>query len=342
MSNRFQAAVAGDPQAVPPVWLMRQAGRYQDTYQALRREHSFEDLCRTAALSARVALSSIEDFDFDAAILFSDLLFPLDALGLGLSYSDHGPRLSARFTDGVAASVPNLDALADALSFQAEAVRETRRQLPSEKGLIGFIGGPWTLFVYATEGTHAGSLARAKSSLDLYWRFADLVTPLLERMAAAQLEAGADLVMVFDTAAGELAPGAFRRHVVPGLDRLANALPGRLGYFARGLHPAHLEGPTAISSAPWAGIGVDWRWHLPDLLKTPARAGFVQGNFDPALLHLTGDELNRALDEFLAPMIAMDPAERRGWVCGLGHGVLPATPMESVRTFVREVRARLA
>lgn len=340
MSTRFRRALAGEPLAVPPVWCMRQAGRYQRAYQAFRRRHSFETLCREPELSARVALAAMNDFDFDAAILFSDLLFPLQALGFGLSYDDGGPKLNRRLTPEFLARLRPVAAASRDLSFQAEAVATTRRQLPADKGLIGFIGGPWTLFVYAVEGSHTGALARAKSSLPLYRRFARVMVPLLERAARAQLAAGADLVMVFDTAAGELTPAAFRRDVLPDLTRLADACAGRLGYYARNLHPAHLSGDQALPGA-WAGMGVDWRWNLAEIVASPARRGFVQGNFDPALLHLTGRALTRAIDEFLAPMAALAPDARRGWICGLGHGVLPGTPEASMRTFVRAVRKRL-
>ena len=342
MINGFTAALAGTPQSQPPIWCMRQAGRYQRAYQSLRRQHSFEALCRDPELSACVALSAIEDFDFDAAILFSDLLFPLDALGLQLSYSDHGPKLAHQLSDELLERARPADAIAADLMFQAEAVRRTRRYLPMEKGLIGFVGGPWTLFVYAVEGSHAGSLAKAKLSLPLYRRFAQLMVPVLERVIAAQLEAGADLVMVFDTAAGELTPIDFQRHIVPDLTRLATAQPGRLGYFARGLQPSHLEGGSGLPNAHWAGVGFDWRWNLTDLLASSSRQGFVQGNLDPVLLQLEGEALTRALEDFLTPIAALDPEDRRGWICGLGHGVLPGTPEASVRTFVQTVRRRLA
>ena len=339
VTNAFTRALASQPQARPPIWCMRQAGRYQRAYQTFRRRHSFEKLCRDPELSAKVALASIEDFDFDAAILFSDLLFPLDAIGLGLTYSDDGPQLASRFSKSTVVG-RSLDAIASDLAFQAEAVAATRRQLPTDKGLIGFIGGPWTLFVYALEGTHRGSLARAKSSLALYRRFARTMVPVLERVAARQLAAGADLVMVFDTAAGELAPDAFRRHIVPDLSQIAASAPGRLGYFARGAHPAHFENGQSLPGA-WAGHGFDWRWSLADVLSRPGRQGFVQGNFDPALLHLEGRQLACAIDEFLTPLASLEPDARRGWICGLGHGVLPGTPESSVRTFVRNVRRRL-
>src|SRR5262245_5088609 len=121
--NGFTAALARTPQAQPPIWCMRQAGRYQRAYQSMRQRHSFEELCREPELSASVAMSSIDDFDFDAAILFSDLLFPLDALGLGLSYSDHGPRLAQRLTAEILAAAPSADAMAAGTSFQAQSVR---------------------------------------------------------------------------------------------------------------------------------------------------------------------------------------------------------------------------
>lgn len=340
--GRFISAVAGEIQSVPPVWCMRQAGRYQRSYQARRMKHSFEELCRMPELAAGVALDSVNEFDFDAAILFSDLLFPLDALGLPVTYDDRGPHLAKRLDAEGIDGLRDVDEAESELKFQAEAVAATRQQLPASKGLIGFIGGPWTLFVYAVEGGHTGSLARAKASMPLYREFAKRIVPLLERVARAQRAAGADVVMVFDTAAGELDPAAFRRWLVPDLERLAGTLPGQLGYFARGLHPAHLGAKGEVDLGPWAGIGVDWRWSLSDVLAAPNRRGFVQGNFDPALLQLTGDALRSAIDEFLEPIAALSPEERRGWICGLGHGVLPATPEASVREFVETVRRRLS
>jgi uroporphyrinogen decarboxylase len=340
--SRFVKALAGELQSVPPVWCMRQAGRYQRSYQARRRKNTFEQLCREPHLAAGVALDSVDQFDFDAAILFSDLLFPLDALGLPVTYDDQGPHLTKLLDDARIDRLRDLDQAAAALAFQAEAVALTRYQLPASKGLIGFIGGPWTLFVYAVEGTHKGALTTAKSSMPLYRRFARIIVPLLERAARAQLEAGADVVMVFDTAAGELSPADFRRYLVPDLRRLSARLPGQMGYFARSVQAAHLGNAGVVDIGDWAGIGVDWRWNISDVLTAKARRGFVQGNFDPAMLHLTGAALRRALAEFLAPVAELRAAQRRGWICGLGHGILPKTPEASVRDFVRTVRRRLA
>src|SRR5436309_5438015 len=145
---RLHNALARRPQSTPPIWLMRQAGRYHKHYQALREKYSFMDLCKRPELAAEVALGPVLDFDFDAAILFSDLLFPLEALGMGLEYTDRGPQLGTQLDED---SILRLRSVADAwphLQFQGDAMRATRERIPNDRSLIGFVGGPWTLFVY--------------------------------------------------------------------------------------------------------------------------------------------------------------------------------------------------
>lgn len=338
--GRFARTLRGELTPVPPIWMMRQAGRYQQRYQAMRARHSFDTLCRQPELSAEVAMGSIEDFDFDAAILFSDLLFPLEALGFGLSYDEGPPKLDGHLThERIDAFRPWRDA-APLLRFQGDAVAATRERLGRDKGLIGFVGGPWTLFVYAVEGSHAGALATAKSSPDLYARFAAVCVPLLVETIRMQLDAGADVVMIFDTAAGELASETFAEFIAPDLAALAASFPGRIGYYAKASHPDQFKAPV-FAAAPWSGIGVDARWSLPDLLAS-RRQGFVQGNFDPALMLLPETQFRLALRMYLEPLQALTPELRRGWICGLGHGVLPRTPEAHVRAFVDAVREAFA
>jgi uroporphyrinogen decarboxylase len=339
--TRFARALQGRAQTVPPIWLMRQAGRYHSHYQALRRKHSFEDICRTPAVAAEAALGPVRDFDFDAAILFSDLLFPLEALGLGLTYENGPPELDGPLTPARVARFRPLERAVARLRFQAEAVAETRALLPADKGLIGFVGGPWTLFVYGVEGSHQGPLARAKTSGALYRAFARHMVPLVKEQIRMQLRAGADVVMVLDTAAGDVPFSEFSERIARDLARLARAFPHRLGYYAKGSHPAQLSVPL-FAEAPWAGLGVDGRWDLASTLARRPVPGFIQGNFDPALLHLTGRELQNAIHRFLDPIRALPLRQRCGWICGLGHGVLPQTPEESVRTFVRMIRRVMA
>src|SRR5438270_13960784 len=159
---RFQNALARRAQATPPIWLMRQAGRYHKHYQALRAKYSFMDLCKRPELAAEVALGPVLDFDFDAAILFSDLLFPLEALGMGLEYTDQGPELGWRLNEKNIAQLRSIEEAWPSLLFQGEALRATRERLPNGRSLIGFVGGPWTLFAYAVEGSHSGTLAASK------------------------------------------------------------------------------------------------------------------------------------------------------------------------------------
>jgi uroporphyrinogen decarboxylase len=340
-SQLFVNALNGVPQNVPPIWLMRQAGRYHQHYQALRKKHSFVDLCRIPELAAEVALGPVADFDFDIAILFSDLLFPLEALGLSLKYEDSGPKLAPKLDAEQLGRLRPLEEALPYLEFQREAVRQTRQVIPQEKSVIGFVGGPWTLFVYAVEGSHQGAMKASKSDPVLYRGFVERLMPLLIENIRLQLDGGAEVVMIMDTAAGEVAPDWYQRSVVPDLVRLAAEFPRRVGYYSRGTQPAHFRS-EAFTSMPLAGVGIDWRWSMPEALETFGGRGIVQGNFDPALLFLPPDSFASELRKWLEPLRNLTPEQRTGWVCGLGHGVLPATPEENVRAFVRIVRETLA
>jgi len=393
-SERFQNALARRSQSTPPIWLMRQAGRYHKHYQALRAKYSFMDLCKRPELAAEVALGPVLDFDFDAAILFSDLLFPLEALGMGLEYTDRGPLLGWRLNKQTISRLRSVEDAWPHLLFQGDAVRATRERLTSSRSLIGFVGGPWTLFAYAVEGSHRGSLTESKKLLGLFPRFCEVMVPLLARSTELQLNSGAELVMIFDTAAGELSPNVFKAEIVPQLRVLTEKVsfeslskeprsgeifienqhelpPGSsfrsetgsafapkwaqrgdgsdrfykhriptgffpeasLGYYSKGTQPAHLCHPL-FTDGGFAGIGVDHRWDLREGFDLFPR-GFVQGNFDQALLLCERDELKRQLLRYLEPLVNHS---RDGWVCGLGHGVLPGTPEDHVRIFVETVR----
>jgi uroporphyrinogen decarboxylase len=330
---RFQNALNRRAQPTPPIWLMRQAGRYHRHYQALRQQHSFMDLCKQPELAAEVALGPVMDFDFDAAILFSDLLFPLEALGMGLEYTDRGPQLGWNLNEQTLGQLRSIEDAWPQLLFQGEAMRATRDRLPSGRSLIGFVGGPWTLFVYAVEGSHKGSLVESKRLLRLFPQFCETMVPLLARNIELQLEGGAELVMIFDTAAGELAPDIFRAQVAAQLRTLAAKGASRIGYYSKGTQPAHLRDPL-FTGGGLAGVGIDSGWNLSeafDLLPN----GFVQGNFDQALLFCERSELKQHLVRYLATLANQN---RPGWICGLGHGVLPGTPEDNVRLFVDTVR----
>jgi uroporphyrinogen decarboxylase len=189
------------------------------------------------------------------------------------------------------------------------------------------------LFVYAVEGSHKGPLTASKDLLSLFPRFCEVMVPLLARNIELQLNNGAELVVIFDTAAGELMPDIFQTEVTPQLELLTQKHSTRVGYYSKGTQPAHLRHPL-FTEGDLAGVGVDSRWNMSEALHMFHR-GFVQGNFDQALLLLKPEQFHRRLIHYLEPLKEQD---RAGWVCGLGHGVLPDTPEDNVRLFVDTVR----
>ena len=338
-NERFQKALKREPQAVPPIWFMRQAGRYHKHYQALRAKHTFMEMCKDPKLAAEVALGPILDFDFDVSILFSDLLFPLEAMGMGLKY-DPAPELGWHLTHETIKKLRSADEAIEGLQFQKHAAIETRKVLPAHKSLIGFVGGPWTLFAYAVDGSHKGGLEKTKRNLILYKPFCETLVPLLKKNIALQLEGGAEVVMLFDTAAGELSPAVYNEIVVPTIAELAKTYPKQLGYYAKSVQPAHLK-DKLFQSDLFAGLGFDHRWDLRESLAN-YRHGFVQGNFDQSLLFCERDEFMMRVEQYLKPLKALSLEERAGWVSGLGHGVLPMTPEENVRGLVKTIREVLS
>lgn len=351
MNSKFQAALQGRAQSTPPIWMMRQAGRYHRHYQKLRTEHGFMELCKNPKLAAEVALGPIEDFDFDVSILFSDLLFPLEALGMGLDYDLGPPRLAFSLAPDSLKKLRSLDQAIPGVEFQGDAVRETRRILPSNKSLIGFVGGPWTLLGYAVDGSHSGGLSKTKTlAPTLLPAFFEKLIPLLKANIQIQLQAGAEAVMILDTAAGELTALQWREWVLPSLQELSQAHPHneakKVGYYMRGATPEHwriLHEERVRGTLNLAGIGFDAGISLEaQLLKnlaTPhAPLGFVQGNFHQEKMTLDSSAFESELERWLKPLQRLSPGDRRGWICGIGHGLTPQAREENVRNFVQTVR----
>ncbi|MBN8549632.1 MAG: uroporphyrinogen decarboxylase [Deltaproteobacteria bacterium] len=341
VNEKFQNALHRKPQKTPPIWLMRQAGRYHSHYRALREKHSFVDLCKVPELAAETARGPVAEFDFDLAILFSDLLFPLEALGMPLEYGDGGPQLGWQLSRANISTLKSPDDAFPDLKFQGDAVRATREVLPKDKSLIGFVGGAFTLFSYAMGCRRSDRCEEAKREWPLFEDFArEYLIPLTRAQIELQLKAGAEVVMILDPLAGVIGPQWFRERYLPMLSSTSDGLSGATGYYLRGASDAHL---TALATAnlPLAGVGFDHRFEMKDWLGR-FQKGFVQGNFEEALLFLSPKELEQELERYFAPIAALSPQNRLGWVCGLGHGVLPKTPEENVRLFVQKARAMFA
>ena len=335
MNTLFQNALNRIPQNVPPIWFMRQAGRYHRHYQALRAENSFDQLCKNPDLAAQVALGPMAEFDFDVSILFSDILFPLEALGMGLEYTDQGPRLEFKLNHQTISLLTDVEKAVKFMDFQKQAMLATRAALPANKSLIGFIGGPWTLFVYAVEGSHAGSLIESKKTVSLFPLFLEKMYLLLRENIRLQLAGGAEVIMLFDTAAGEVSPLFFQEYLQPVLTKLALEFPNKLGYYSKGTQTAFFN--SEFKALPWIGQGFDHRWNLIQCFNFQEK-GFVQGNFDQSLLFQDASDLKKSIQTYLTPLKNLTKEQRAGWVCGLGHGVLPKTPEKNVHLFIDTIR----
>ncbi|TGL54136.1 uroporphyrinogen decarboxylase [Leptospira kemamanensis] len=335
-NERFANAIQLVPQNVPPIWFMRQAGRYHSHYRKLKETHSFMELCKVPELAAEVALGPVKEFGFDVSILFSDLLFPLEALGMGLTY-DPGPKLSFSLT-----SISDLNKLKpveeaiEGLYFQKEAVIRTREVLPKDVSLIGFVGGPFTLMTYASIGKHDGNLSFIKTNQNFVDQFYTILLPLLKKNIELQLQGGAEVVMIFDTAAGMLDPNNFRRYVTDPITDLTKTFPNQIGYYAKNSTESQIRQIHSISQL--VGFGVDHRFHMESVLQEFGGKGFLQGNFDQELLFADQSTLKQKIHEYLSPIKDMDPKDRVGWVAGLGHGVLQFTPEESVHLLIETTR----
>ena len=335
--NALIAALERRNSGRPPVWMMRQAGRYHAHYQSLKRYVDFITLCRDPQFAAETALGPVHDFNFDAAILFSDLLFPLEAMGMGLTYAP-GPKLSFHLrTHEDLARLTGGEDKARQLQFQSDAMSLTRARLRPDKGLLGFVGGPFTLYVYAAAGSHEN----ARESLPgltngLYDGFNERLLDLLARNMADQAAAGADTVAVLDTAAGEVDAALFTSRVVPVLGELLarfRKLDPRtpVTYYSRGTGPQQWR---ALRDLPIACLGIDWRHDLASVLDETTDRWCIQGNIDPEWMLLPLAQLEANLRAVFERVRALPAARRAAWICGLGHGILQKTPEANVRRFV--------
>jgi uroporphyrinogen decarboxylase len=223
------------------------------------------------------------------------------------------------------------------MDFQAEAIRLTRARLRADKGLIGFVGGPWTLYVYAAAGSHEKApQAMGGLTNGVYETFNEKLLDLLAHNMALQSGAGAENIALFDTAAGEIDAAGYGRHVVPVLAELLarfRALDPTtpVTYYSRGTGPAHWD---QLKGLPFQCLGIDWRHDLAEVLARYGQHWCIQGNVDPEWLHLPYAELEQRLTDWFSRIHALPAVMRRGWICGLGHGVLQRTPEANVRRFV--------
>ena len=340
---RLLGVFRGEVLSPPPMWLMRQAGRYLPEYREVRRKAgSFLDLCYNPELAAEVTLQPIRRYGFDAAILFSDILVVPDALGQKVAFVEgEGPHLDP-LTSGTAIARLSTDGTARVFDTICETVSRVRAALPAETALIGFAGAPWTVATYMIGGR--GSPDQAAARLMAYRdeaSFAALIRILIEATVdylGRQIRAGANIVQLFDSWAGNLADDQLERWVVAPTAEIVRRLKTDspavpiIG-FPRGAGPS---APRYVAATKVDGVGCDTAMPLGFIRDQLASRAVVQGNLDPLLLVAGGERLERRVREILAAL-APHP-----FIFNLGHGIVPETPPEHVARLVEIVRSGAA
>ncbi|HTZ20815.1 MAG TPA: uroporphyrinogen decarboxylase [Opitutaceae bacterium] len=334
--ERFLAACACQPLERPPVWIMRQAGRYLPEYRELKTKHSFLEMVRTPALAAEATLQPMRRFALDAAILFSDILVIPEALGQGYRFKEEGGiamewRLETRAQiDALrpAAAVP------EQLAYVADALALLKRELAGQRALLGFGGSPWTLATYMLEGGSAEDFARSKT---LFYSDRAAFDALLEKLTAAlieyfqmQIRAGADAIQIFDSWGGIVAGLDYEPASLRWIRQIVAALPRDFPVilYAKGT-AAHLLDQTFTGARV---LSVDWTVDLATARAQLPKTVALQGNLDPVLLNLTPAIVRREATRLLDDMKGSP-----GHILNLGHGILPQAKIECVEALVETV-----
>ena len=334
MNDTFLKACRGEQTSYTPVWFMRQAGRYLPEYQQVRGKVSFLELCKSPELCTEVTLQPIRRFGFDAAILFSDILIPMEAMGLALDFHEgRGPIFAdpVRSRQAVdALVVPNPE---EAVPFVLETIRLLRQEL--EVPLIGFAGAPFTLATYLIEGGSSKVFLQTKKMMfqepELYHNLLSKITACTSAYLQAQARAGAQALQLFDSWAGVLAPCDYAQFAMPYVRSIIADLRSMtdipLIYFAN--NGATLTGMTTTLGADV--LGFDWRLPVKEAVHMAGNHA-VQGNLDPLALFLPQEKLEQRIKGMLE-----DARFAKGYIFNLGHGILPETPPDQARIAVEAV-----
>jgi uroporphyrinogen decarboxylase len=336
----FERACLGARGEHAPVWIMRQAGRYLPEYRKLRESVDFLTATKTPEVAARITLQPMERFPLDAAILFSDIMTPLEGMGVGLDF-DPGPVLERPIRSAAEArSLRPLDP-EEGVPFVMETLRQVRGELGADRALIGFAGAPFTLFCYLVQGGGSKDFMEARSFLRLQTQAStellDLLGDSMVRYLVAQARSGADALMLFDSWVGLLGPDSYRRFVLPLMQRVVAEIRAQVDrpiiYFANG-------GATLVPDVKEVGadvVGIDWSLPLSRAVAQLGPGAVVQGNLDPAALFAPRDELDEAVRDVLR-----EGAGAAAHVFNLGHGIHRTTDPDQVAFLVDRVHEQSA
>ncbi len=339
MNDRFLRACRLEPVDATPVWFMRQAGRYMPEYRAIRARHTLLEICRQPELATQVTLQPVEHIEVDAAILFSDLLLPLEPLGIPFDFvKGEGPVIEKPVRS--AEDIQKLKQFEprEALGHVLTTIRLLRRELEGKVPLIGFAGAPFTLASYAIEGGPSSNYSKTKALMygqpAAWHQLCETLATMVADYLSAQVEAGVQAVQIFDSWVGALSPADYREFALPHTTRILNAVHGL------GVPVIHFGTATAtlLETMKEAGgdvIGADWRIPLDEAWDLIGHDRAIQGNLDPTLLLGPLERIMQGAHDVLRRA-----AGRPGHIFNLGHGILPETPVEHVQALARFVHAQ--
>ncbi|MHB1957676.1 MAG: uroporphyrinogen decarboxylase [Acidobacteriaceae bacterium] len=334
--SRFLRACLRQPVDCTPVWFLRQAGRYMPEYQAVRRAHSLIEICKFPELAAEVTITAAEKLDVDAAIIFADLLLPLEPMGLDFEFqAGEGPKVHRPIRSATDIAALRTDRTAD-LGYVAEAIGRVVAHFGDRMGMIGFCGAPFTLASYMIEGGGSRNYIETKRLMyadPAAWQaLMQKLTAVLVEYAAQQVKAGADVIQIFDSWAGALSVADYREYVLPVTQSLVRQVQAQgvpVIYFG-------VDTATLLPSMRETGadvIGLDWRIPLDVGRQAVGQQCAVQGNLDPIALFAPEALLRARVEEVLRQAGGMP-----GHIFNVGHGIVPGTPVENVQRVVRWVR----
>ncbi len=343
MNDTFLKACRGEDVPYTPIWIMRQAGRYLSEYRAVRGKSDFLTMCKNPELAAEVTLQPIDILNVDAAILFSDILIPCEAMGQGLDFHEgKGPILgpAIRDTDTVSKlSVPDPE---EKMGFVMDAIRLLRKELADRVPLIGFAGAPFTTATYMIEGGTSKNFLNTKMMIyqnpALYSSFMDKVTATITEYLKAQVSAGAQAVQIFDTWGGIFSPADFRDYALVYVKRIIKDLKDWMASEKIDNVPViYFVGESAglleeIKTAGADVYGIDWRIDLDVAIKRIGDNAIVQGNMDPLSTFLPPEKIEERVKDVLKK-----GSSAKGHIFNLGHGVVPQTPRDNVIALVEMV-----
>jgi uroporphyrinogen decarboxylase len=339
VTKAVMRVLSGERVTVPPIWLMRQAGRYLPEYRAIRQStKSFLDLCFNPKLAAEVTLQPIRRFGFDAAILFSDILVIPHALGQRVSFEEgEGPRLDP-LAEPSALNRLWQDVDQERLAPVYETIERVKKELPADIALLGFCGAPWTVATYMVAGGGVSDQLPARQFAynhpEAFGRLIDILVAASAAYLVRQLQAGVDAVQIFDSWAGVLPPNEFGKWCIEPCARIAALVRAKIPKakiigFPRG---AGTKLENYLAGVPVDAVGLDWMIDFDFARERVQKKRPIQGNLDPLALLAGGATLDRSIDAVLAAFSGGP------FIFNLGHGVLPETPVAHVERLVKRVR----